>query len=902
MMRMRNAEEHKKLLAQIAELEKNSVNYFDVEKEFFLIDSNNLAEIKTRFYGYSIQATGIYEEENLTPKAVANLDGRGCYVYVEVKDGQITIKQDLNGCWGLYLFRHGDYFALSNSFFRLLDHVKFRYPLTVNRDFCYCSMTDILCCNSYSDTAVNEIELLDRSAVVYINISEKNLQTKLINYKEHTVSLDSEEGIATLDRWVEFWGGVFRGLAQSTPFIQADLSGGFDSRVAFVTLLHSGVDLNKVRIYSSTGGLHTHKNDFEVATQIAEHYGFKLNQPLPERQFLNYSIFDSWNIDLYHQQTFRNVSTMSYAKKSVENIYYLKGQTGEAIRDYWHVPPKQFIKNQSWKGNLYSFALSHEIFHSIEKNLLKGFRAVKEKYHIQDEDSPDIPQYMYHDTWSRHHHGKEPCVLFQKGIVSLSPAVDPELLTLKLYTEECPDPNLLIAFIFARYEPELLDFRLVSRHAIAPETIEYAKRLNARFPRHSVTGKVERLETFNLYPRDLKAEKILSEGRNNKDVSERFMLACLIENFDSAKTFGLFTSYFDVSLYNYALSFYENNVFSRFRPIYSVVGITRVLQDVEISKNNSRLYKDIKNFVDEDLTPTRNDLQIPDKFKPYLTARIDVQLTTEGDFQILSVSDNRANLSKPSWLQGKGIGYLISSIEGNLKFVAKADVDGQVQLFLRGRYISDPENTSKRIPYWIDYTKLTINEEVVFDKLTPAWHDKPYIHNIDIKAGEEITVQVEWLPHGRGDFEKIYNIPTIPDKFKPYLTARIDIQLITDGDFQILSVSDNRASLFKPGWLQGKGVGYLISSFEGNLEFVAKATGDGQIRLWLMGLDVRRPEDNTKRIPYWIDYNKLTVNDQVIFDKLTPVWHDKPYSYRMDVKAGDEIKVSVEWLPHRSDT
>ena len=55
---MINAEEHKKLLAQIAELEKNSVNYFDVEREFFLIDSDNLAEVRTRLYGYSIQSTG----------------------------------------------------------------------------------------------------------------------------------------------------------------------------------------------------------------------------------------------------------------------------------------------------------------------------------------------------------------------------------------------------------------------------------------------------------------------------------------------------------------------------------------------------------------------------------------------------------------------------------------------------------------------------------------------------------------------------------------------------------------------------------------------------------------------------------------------------------------------------
>ena len=137
---MKNVDEHKKLLTQIAELEKNSINYFDVEKEFFLIDSDNLSRVHSKLYGYSIQRTGIYEQDNLTPEAIAGLDGRGCYVYVEVKDGEITIKQDLNGCWGIYLFRRGDYFALSNSFFRLVDHVMFKYPLTINRDYClsYC--------------------------------------------------------------------------------------------------------------------------------------------------------------------------------------------------------------------------------------------------------------------------------------------------------------------------------------------------------------------------------------------------------------------------------------------------------------------------------------------------------------------------------------------------------------------------------------------------------------------------------------------------------------------------------------------------------------------------------------------------------------------------------------------
>ena len=42
-----------------------TTNYFNVEKKFFFIDSNNLDSVRTRFYGYSIQDTGIFEEDNL---------------------------------------------------------------------------------------------------------------------------------------------------------------------------------------------------------------------------------------------------------------------------------------------------------------------------------------------------------------------------------------------------------------------------------------------------------------------------------------------------------------------------------------------------------------------------------------------------------------------------------------------------------------------------------------------------------------------------------------------------------------------------------------------------------------------------------------------------------------------
>ncbi|MBQ4494753.1 MAG: hypothetical protein II968_03195 [Selenomonadaceae bacterium] len=746
---MINADEHKKLLAQITEIERNSVNYFDVEKEFFLIDSDNLLQVRSKLYGYSIQRNGIYEDDNLTPEAIAGLDGRGCYVYVGVKDGEITIKQDLNGCWGIYLFRHGDYFALSNSFFRLLDHIKFKYPLTVNRDYCNYLMISLVAIQSYKTTAVNEISRLERNAVVHVDIAKKDLQIELIDYKEHSVPLNSAEGVAILDRWVEFWAEVFRNLSKKTKLIGADLTGGFDTRIHFVPLLHSGIDLNQLRICSIHDDSNPiFKEDYAIASQIADHYGFKLNQPLPERQALNYSLTDGWNIDLYSQRTMRNLPTSHFNMKAIEKFYHLTGASGEVLRMTWHMPPQQFIEREYSVAKRYSPSLSQKLIDSTQRTIKSVFRSVCDKYHIEDVNSIDIPQYLYHETRSRNHCGKAILSAYLRNTIEIVPSYDSEIQTLQLKSPECPDYNLLMALLFTRYAPDLLKIRFDKFHeAIDIENLTaYAKKINECFPRKAVaeaTGGGQ----FNLLPRDLQAEKILAEGKNNSTIPRALQEKCLKATFESSRTYGLFTAYFDEELYHHAASYYETHDFGRDRPMYAILGVTNVLEAVEISQRNHLPYRDMPRFLEQDYATIHDDSQIADKLKSFVTARIDVVLMAEEDFQTFSVSDSKAEILKPDWYQKNGVGYIIQSYVGNLKIIAKAAVDGQIRISLRGMYVLDPKDKAKHIPYWIDYTKLTVNDKTIFDTLTPAWHDKSYNRTVNVKANEEIKIRVEWLPH-----------------------------------------------------------------------------------------------------------------------------------------------------------
>lgn len=734
-MRVINAEEHKKMLAQVAELERNSINFFDVEKEFFLITSDNLSEVKTRFYGYSIQASGIYEQDNITEEAIANLDGRGCYVYIEARDGQITIKQDMNGCWGLYLFRYGDYFALSNSFLYMLDHLKFKYPLTVNRDYCHCLIVNDLCSHTYSETAVNEVQLVERNAIVHIDVTSRELSYELINYREQSIALDTEEGIATLDRWVEFWGSIFRGIAQHTKFIETDLTGGFDSRMTFSLLLSSGIDCNKIRIYSIKSSYHTYEEDYDIASKIATHYGFKLNALFPARQILNYSLTDIFNLSFYTRLAIHKASDLSFARKSVDKCYKLTGFSGETMRGNWlrFGSLKKFLEREHRKINPYSLSLADELSDSLELMLKAAFKKICDKFDVDDQ-SDTLPQYLYQETRCRNHFGKVTLGHYFENNISLSPALDSIIRTLQTDAPECLDPNLLIALIFTRYTPDLVTFPFQGGRSIAPETVEYAKKLNERFlichkRVDNLTGGI-----FHLQPRDSHVEQILSTGRNNPAIPNELPQACLKATFESSRTYGLFASYFDTELYHTERNFH----------FYAIASIAKVLENVVCSQGNLPPYQDVKRFLKEDFCKVHKDVSIPDKFLPYLTVRMEVKLVPKdgtNDFQIVSASDDKTRIIRPDFLQKDGVGYQINACGGELEFIAKAGVDGQISFTLRGIW------TKTLTRYWIDYTRLVVNGKTVFDTVTPTWFNKPYLYTLNVKAGEEVKVQVEWLPH-----------------------------------------------------------------------------------------------------------------------------------------------------------
>ena len=674
------------------------------------------------------------------------------------RGGGVTIQQDFNGSYGIYLFRKGDYFALSNSFFRLLEYIKTRYPLSLNRDYANYILVNGLASHAYSETPINEISLLPKNAIIMIDIEKRELKFDYIDYKENSIEIDSVEGLQTLDNWFKRQTTIIRNIAEKTNQITVDLSGGFDSRLTFLLVLMSGIDLNKIKINSANDKLHTHAEDYEIATSIANSYGFKLNNDKNwSNQAIPYSLSDIVNISFYAKMTFHKEMYFKYCKYAMKK-YRIPGAGGESIRSYWNELAQEHLKKEANAAGVYSKNIADEMSVSITRIISNAYKAIQEKYKIKDDNSIDYPWNLYRETRCRSHFGKADVENFFANVYDLSPLLDPDLWKIKLHSAECLDGNLLIALIFVRYSPKLLTFKFDGGRAIAEETIEYAKKINEKYPLDNNIFNKTLSDNFTISVSDYKVIDTIDNGKNGTPIQGGAPEKYLKKVFDSNSFRNLFRTYFDDEIYRFANSYFLNHNYFSMRHCYSIIGLTKVIEDIMVSNGIANsMTRSLDSFIENDYESTelnidelKNYITLNiDELKNYITARLDVKIskTENPNLELISTSDNQMKIYKPAWLQNGGLGYTINSCKGYLALVFKTSTSGKLTISLLGSDVRDSNNC--RIPYWIHYRNVRYNDESVFDGIKSAWHDKPIRMEADVNAGEIIRLYVEWItiPH-----------------------------------------------------------------------------------------------------------------------------------------------------------
>ncbi|OUN22669.1 hypothetical protein B5G37_09680 [Pseudoflavonifractor sp. An85] len=619
-----------------------------------------------------------------------------------------------------------------------------------------------LCSVAYSETMVHEIEQVDRNAVIHINIGTKQLEYSYMDYQENTINISSEEGLKTLDRWYHKWTSLIRNIKDRGMSIQADLSGGFDSRLTFLLLHGSGVDLNNVLVNSIKDNLHTHVEDYKIASSISEHYGFSLNNRsvisgTPSYYTLDEIINDSFYIKLcFHKQMYWKLNYMS------PNRACFGGSGGECVRSYWNKSKEQYIRECLNRCKKYPAEVSSQLEESLKRVLENSFESMQRKFERfgRGIDPQDLTLNFYRETRCRMHFGKDLVENYLGGFIKYTPLLDPELHKLKLNDENCQDKNLLMAVIFSRYDKDLLSFPFEGQRKIDESTIEYAQSISQKIPYvpSALTQDQGVNKLCNPSNRLPEESKPCPESRNQPLQSSE--VSAYVESlFRSDSVQHLFGRMYDPKVYDYIVHEVKTKKYQPLENAYTVLGISKLIQDVAANRSLcSSIAEQLKKLPFEvvhqhdgggDNEKKENEYELLKKpyFLNYVTARVDLQNVSSDSnrIELLDVSDKDAKASTPSWFRNNGVGVVLESCCGRLDIALKCVGDGTLNINLRGRDVRD--KNGNRIPVYIDYRTMRVNGESVFDTVQPVTHDAPYCFHRKVKDGENVYVSLTWTHH-----------------------------------------------------------------------------------------------------------------------------------------------------------
>ena len=221
------------------------------EENFFILDSNNLKNVQSHMYGFSVSKNGILTDNYYKQLGeYKEPEPQGVYIMIRNLGNDIIINQDIYGSFGIYIYENNkiQYFALGNSFLLLEEYLIGKENMSFNKEFADNLILNSLCSFSIQETLIKEIKQIPSNAFIELNINKKSLKIKYLDFKENSIPLESKEGIKILDKWADKWGFILRSLKRQTDNISIDLSGGFDTRLVLSILINSEVNFNDIRI------------------------------------------------------------------------------------------------------------------------------------------------------------------------------------------------------------------------------------------------------------------------------------------------------------------------------------------------------------------------------------------------------------------------------------------------------------------------------------------------------------------------------------------------------------------------------------------------------------------------------------------------------------------------------
>ena len=129
-------------------------------------------------------------------------------------------------------------------------------------------------------------------------------------------------------------------------------------------------------------------------------------------------------------------------------------------------------------------------------------------------------------------------------------------------------------------------------------------------------------------------------------------------------------------------------------------------------------------------------------------------------------------------------------------------------------------------------------------------------------------------------------------------SARVDLSW--DNKDKIVKVvncnSNNEVLINYPAWLQhDASCGLMIESPDFVFDLDVDCAEECELTINLRAPDIRDKSEKSKRIPVWVTYTSMIINDIQILSNPVNVWHDKPYRHVMKCGHGQHFHFSITW-------
>lgn len=257
--------------------------------------------------------------------------------------------------------------------------------------------------------------------------------------------------------------------------------------------------------------------------------------------------------------------------------------------------------------------------------------------------------------------------------------------------------------------------------------------------------------------------------------------------------------------------------------------------------------------------------------------------------ELINFSTDNHNVSYPDWLNNDlGKGVVLTSYANKLDFTIKCTNDGILNIILKSIFFRD--KTLKQIPIYIDYTKLIINDEVIFDSSNLVTHDESITYMRNVKDNELVNIHIEWKELNNNSSTRKQSI--IKDKNmqieKPNNIKTAQVKLENIGSPQSwIFVMNNPEELGYVGktshLADGSGSEVYIKSFKKKFDIELKFVEDGEFKLTLENIE--NVDENLK-----VFYKDLVVDDSEF-----ECSNQEEYYYSQEIKNGQSVSLSVEW-------